>query len=101
MAHDIRGRNLELVHQLVDKQGSVDDVIDMLAASRFAVSRKMRREDLEVFPKLVEVHVGRREAARAMQEQQRLPAAEHLHLEREFSVEQFLSRVHFALRASV
>src|SRR6266851_5560815 len=79
------------------KEPRVDDVIDELTAGGVAISREVRRVDLEVGAELLKERVGAHQSARAVEIKQRLTAAAYLHLNRESAVGDVLYGLHFAV----
>ncbi len=101
MSDHVRGRDAQLVDQLMIEQGGVDHVVDMLVSGRFAVARKMRGIDLEVLGQIFEERIDPRQAAGSVKKQERLPIrTELMQFDGELAAKQFMSGNHFALRTS-
>src|SRR6266849_6232072 len=79
------------------KEPRVDDVVDELTAGGLAISREVRRVDLEAGAELFKERVGAHQSARAVEIKQRLTAAAYLHLNRESAVGNVLYGLHFAV----
>src|SRR5271156_4157578 len=75
MADDMSTVDAKFVHHFVVEQGRIDDVVDLIAAGRFAEARQMRRDHPEVVAKLFEKRFDAQQAAGPMKEKQRLSAA--------------------------
>src|ERR1700683_1185601 len=94
MTDEVGGGDFQIVHQLVIEQRRIDDIIYMLVACGFAVAGKMWRIDLMRLAQVFEERIDAEQTARAVEEQQRIAAAEFPHLDGKFTARKLPGGLH-------